>query len=212
MYVTYSKKSGKNKIISMFHQKRIILMRKRRKLIKSHKSDGDKNAQILHLEELICDSHTQEKLHDEEIVVTKIKTDPNYFFRYAKKHSLCLNEIGPLMGPNKTLTSDKYEMCCSLLYQFNSVLQSHIQKRLLQTPFFSMQPSMSNTTDLYLTDIALSEKNIIDAIQELSPTSVAGPDGLPSSLLVNCATELAPILLIIFTHSLSSGVVPPSFK
>ena len=67
---------------------------------------------------------------------------------------------------------------------------------------------MSNTTDLYLTDIVLSEKIIIDAIQELSPTSAAGPDGLPSSLLVNCATELAPILLIIFTHSLSSGVVP----
>ena len=77
-------------------------MRKRRKLVKSHKSDGDKNAQILHLEEFICDSHTQEKLHDEEIAVTKIKTDPNYFFRYSKKHSLCLNEIGPLMGPNKT--------------------------------------------------------------------------------------------------------------
>ena len=77
-------------------------------------------------------------------------------------------------------------------------LQSHILKRLLPTLFlFSMQPSMSYTTDLYLTDIVLSEKNII---------------GLPSSLLVNCATELAPFLLIIFTHSLSSGVVPPSFK
>ena len=53
---------------------------------------------------------------------------------------------------------------------------------------------------------------IIDAIQELSPTSAAGPDGLPSSLLVNSATELVPFLLIIFAHSLSSGVVPPSFK
>ena len=52
-------------------------MRKRHKLVKSHTSDCDKNAQILHLEESICDSHTQEKLHDEEIVVTKIKTDPN---------------------------------------------------------------------------------------------------------------------------------------
>ena len=56
------------------------------------------------------------------------------------------------------------------------------------------------------------EKIIIYAIQELSPTTAAGPDGLPSSLLVNCATELAPFLLIICTHSLSSGVVSPSFK
>ena len=78
-------------------------MRKRRKLVKSHKSDYNKNAQILDLEELICNSHTQEKLHDEEFAVTKIKTDSNYFFRYEKKHSICLNEIGPLMGPNKAL-------------------------------------------------------------------------------------------------------------
>ena len=71
---------------------------------------------------------------------------------------------------------------------------------------------MSSTTDLYLTDIVLSETIIIDARQELSSTSAAGPDGFLSSLLVNCSTELAPFLLIIFTHSLSPGVVPPSFK
>ena len=60
-------------------------MRKRHKLVNSHISGCDENAQILHLEELICDSHTDEELHDEEIAVTKIKTGPNYFFRYAKK-------------------------------------------------------------------------------------------------------------------------------
>ena len=66
---------------------------------------------------------------------------------------------------------------------------------------------MTNATDLYLTDIVLSEKIMYD-IQELSPNSAAGPDGIPSSLLVNCARDLAPFLLIIFTHSLSSDVVP----
>ena len=113
------------------------------------------------------------------------------------------------MGPKKALTSDRYEMCCSLLYQFNSVFTKPHSDKIVTNPSFF---SMSNTTDLYLTDIVLPEKNIIDAIQELSPTSAAGPDGLPSSLLMNCSTELAPFLLLIFTHSLSSGVVPPSFK
>ena len=51
-----------------------------------------------------------------------------------------------------------------------------------------------------------------EAKHELSTSSAAGPDGISSSLLVNCATEPAPLLLIVFTHSLSSGVVPPSFK
>ena len=79
------KKRGKKKVITSFHRKRIILMRKRRKLAKSHIFVSEKTAQILHVEELICESHRQEKLHDEEIAVTKIKMDPNYFFRYAKK-------------------------------------------------------------------------------------------------------------------------------
>ena len=59
-------------------------MRKRRKLAKSHILVSTKSAQILHAEELFFDNHRQEKLHDEEIAVTKIKMDPNYFFRYAK--------------------------------------------------------------------------------------------------------------------------------
>ena len=73
------KKRGKKKSITCFHRKRIILIRKRHKL-----TSLKKTAQILHVEELICKSHRQEKLQDEEIAVTKIKMDPNYFFRYAK--------------------------------------------------------------------------------------------------------------------------------
>ena len=49
-------------------------------------------------------------------------------------------------------------------------------------------------------------------VVRLSPNSAAGPDCIPSSLLVNCATELAPVLLLIFSHSLSHGVIPKSWK
>ena len=49
----------------------------------------------------------------------------------------------------------------------------------------------------------LNKDIIIEAIHELSLNSAAGPDCLPSSLLLNCATELAPVLLFIFSHSFS---------
>ena len=189
-------------------------MRKRRKLAKSHIFLSEKTAQILHVEELICESHRHEKLHDEEIAVTKIKMDPNYFFRYAKKHSICQSEVGPFLGPTKALISNKYEICCLLLDQFNSVFTKPNPDMIVTNPFsfFHTQSSMNEDNELYLTNIVLSEKIIFEAIHELSTRSAAGPDGIPSSLLVNCATELAPLLLIVFTHSLSSGVVPPSFK
>ena len=55
------------------------------------------------------------------------------------------------------------------------------------------------------------------AIKELSHNSAACPDGIPASLLINCAAELAPIQAILllcdlFKHTFSEGFIPPSFK
>ena len=45
-----------------------------------------------------------------------------------------------------------------------------------------------------LTDINFSETVIIDAIKELSPNSAAVPDDMPATLLIKCASEIAPLL------------------
>ena len=74
---------------------------------------------------------------------------------------------------------------------------------------------LSHTTyedDLFLTDITLSDSIIIEAIEELSPNSAGGPDSIPTSLMINCAEEITPALKIIFSHSLSSSLIPSSFK
>ena len=49
---------------------------------------------------------------------------------------------------------------------------------------------------------SLTESLIIDSIRELSSNSVAGPFGIPCSLLLNCAHELAPSLLNLFNKPL----------
>ena len=59
-------------------------------------------------------------MYEESLAVAK--SDPNYFFRYAKKFSVCVSDIGPLYDKKRNLlTSDKLEMCTILLKQFNSV-------------------------------------------------------------------------------------------
>ena len=148
-------------------------MRKRCKLAKSHIFVSEKRAQILHVEELICESHRQDKLNNEEIAVTKIKMDPNYFFRYAKKHCICHSEVGPFLGPTKVLISNKYEICCLLLDQFNSVFTKPNPDMIVTNPFsfFHTQSSMNEDNELYLTNIVLSKKIIIEAIHELSTSS-----------------------------------------
>ena len=62
--------------------------------------------------------------------------------------------------------------------------------------------SQSINPDEYLTDIEVTEPIIIDYINELSSTYAAGPDGVPSSPLLNGAAELAPALKLMFclTH------------
>ena len=35
-------------------------------------------------------------MSEESLAVTRIKSDSKYFFRYAKKISVCASEIGPL--------------------------------------------------------------------------------------------------------------------
>ena len=63
------------------------------------------------------------------------------------------------MGPTNTFTFDKYARCYSLLYQFNSVFTKPHPEEIVTNPSsFSMKPSMTNTTDLYSTDIVLSGK------------------------------------------------------
>ena len=127
------------------------------------------------------------------------------FSRYAKKFSVCASEIDPLYDKKRNLlTSDKIEMCAILLEQFNSVLQPLY--------FFSVESIAYQDDELFLTDITISESIIIDSIRELSTNSAAGPNSIPCSLLLNCAHELAPSLLILFKQSLSSCVIDPSLK
>ena len=75
-----------------FHRKRKILMRKRRKLMKKNIQDSKVSETLISIDQKVCASHQDEKLHDEQVAVAKIKDDP-HFFRYAKKSSICKSNI-----------------------------------------------------------------------------------------------------------------------
>ena len=140
----------------------------------------------------------KEKIHEEHVAVSKIKVDHKHFFRYAKRYSICKQEVGPLLNPlNNTLTDNKYEMCYLLANQFNSVFTKHKHIYVIKD---SVTFSLSHTTrdDLFLTDINPSDSIIIEAVKEFSPNSAGGSGGMPTSLLINCAEEIAPALKIFF--------------
>ena len=98
----------------------------------------------------------------------------------------------------------RLEICSLLLDQFNGVFTSPITNMIVHGPV-SFLSSQSLNPDECLTGIEITEQFIIDSIHELSSTSAAGPDGVPSSLLLKCAAELAPVLK--FYQSLSHGFI-----
>ena len=93
------KGTKKTKKVSVFYRERKILMRKRTKLRKKVHTNPSISSKIMSIEQSICESHSKEKLYDETLAVTRIKSDPNFFFRYSKKFSICTNAMGPLVTP-----------------------------------------------------------------------------------------------------------------
>ena len=60
----------------------------------------------------------------EEIAVSKISSDPKYFYSYAQKYNTVSTSIGPLKDTNGKLTHDANDMANLLNEQFNSVFNT----------------------------------------------------------------------------------------
>ena len=73
------------------------------------------------IQQELLKSHNDERLHDENKALDRIKSDPNYFFKYAKKFSKTATEVGPLLNANGVLVNDKRSMSEMLLKQFSIV-------------------------------------------------------------------------------------------
>ena len=119
------------------------------------------------IEQSICESHSKEKLYDETLAVTRIKSDPNLFFRYAKKFSICTMAIGPLLHPvTHLLTDNKTEMCTILLDQIDIVFSTPKPDMIINDPvsFSSCQSIPMGAEINYLSDIDFSESIIVESI------------------------------------------------
>ena len=123
--------------------------------------------------------------------------------------------IGPLLHQvTHLLTDNKTQMCTIVLDQFNSVFSTPKPDMIISDPvsFFSCQSIHIGAEINYLSDIDFSESIIVESIKELFSNSAAGPDGFPSSLLINWSDILAPVLKLMFSQSLTQDIFPPALK
>ena len=200
--------------ISSFYKERKGMMKRRTKLRKSLLHSQQTLNKLMAIEEAIITSHINEHSHEEAIAVAKIKEDPNFFFRYAKRFSITKQEIGPFYSDNGSLTNDKKLICKLLLEQFNSAFSIPLSDKVVTDPvsFFAVSNACYKKSEVLLTSINFSEQMIIDAISEISASSAPGPDGIQASFWKKCAIELAVPLQMLFIQSLESGIIPECLK
>ena len=73
-------------------------------------------------------------------------------------------------------------------------------------------PSPSGIPYPDMEDIEVDEAGIRKLLQKTNPRKATGPDSIPARILKDCASELAPILTIIFNKSLQEGKVPEDWR
>ena len=186
------------------------LIKRRRKITKkllhtNSKSKKDKiKDELLQIEKKLQKSFNESKRHVESKVIDSIKKNSKYFFTYAKKKSKIRSNIGPLLNCNGELTQRSKEMADILADQYAKVFSKPKQPQ--------PQPNQEKTNKVKIDEINITEDSIVKAINELSPSSSAGPDGFPAMLLKKCKDELSFPLCLLWKKSLEIGLVPTELK
>ena len=67
-------------------------------------------------------------------------------------------------------------------------------------------------TSALLSDISISEEEVVHHLWNLDPSKSPGPDNIPGLILKPCSTVIAPSLCSQFNHSLKTGTLPTEWK
>ena len=204
------KKSVQKSSMSKIPRDRRNLMRKRKRLNDKLKSDTSSirrsniEAKLTNIEIQLQQSYKNTLLQNEKRAIDAIKSNPKYFFSYAKKFSKLATKIGPLLNSNNEYTSSSAEMSEILREQYESVFSEQMSS--------SIYAELARDSPEQLINISFSETEIIAAIDELTNNSSSGPDGIPAILLKNCKSEICTPIYQLWRKSLDMGIAPSSLK
>jgi len=178
-------------------------MRKRKKLKKKFQSNKITH-KLIDIELKLQNSYNKERNNQEIDATSKIKSNPKYFYSYAKRFSKPKPKVGPLIDPTTNqLTNDNQQMANILQEQYKTVFTDPLNN-------YNLPETMDNQSQL--NDIDFTEDDIIKEINTLSSNSAAGPDGFPATLLKKANLQLAKPLYLIWRNILDKGHTPQLLK
>ena len=161
---------------------------------------------LLHYD--IRDTIISERHFRENQAVGKVKSNPKYFYSYAKRFSKQKQSISMLFDERNNICTDPQQIANILKNQFTSVFSNPEAVDMMAADF----APPSNTCRFEDTELNFSEEDIVSAIDDIKADSAPGPDGIPSVLLKSCKHALARPIHLLWSLSFDSGEVPAFYK
>jgi len=171
-----------------------------------HISNVRSQLALVHYE--IKEAHCKYRDMKENLALSKIKSNPKYFYSYAKQLSKVRSSISMLLDKNGLIKTDSKDMADILQEQFSSVFSDPAAVDV-KDPCYDVPDIKHPLLDH---DIVLCEEDVLKAIQQIPSSSACGPDGIPVALLKDCCNELVIPIMMIWSESMDSGVVPKFYK
>ncbi|KAK3888614.1 hypothetical protein Pcinc_007340 [Petrolisthes cinctipes] len=162
------------------------------------------NAKIDRINTALVNSVSNELHLKEAKAVASIKTNPNFFYKYAFTKSKTHTPVGPLTV-NDDIITDPQAISNIIKDQYETVFSTPLPSKVIhdKTSFFNSPIEREKQ----LLDVNITSHDITNAIKTLKTNSMAGPDHLPAILLKQCALEVSLPLLTFYRQSLALGVV-----
>ena len=163
--------------------------------------------QLIQLEKEAKEKILQCKQMEEKRAIYAIKSNPNYFYSYAKHNRSAKSRIGPLRDQQlgtEVYVDDPKMMADILQNQFISVFSDpkHTQIGIEPNETFT-----ENTID----DINFTKEDLSRAIDEIKENSAAADEGFPALVLKKCKTNLTYPLLLLWSTSIKTGFIHDMF-
>ena len=144
---------------------------------------------------------------EEEAALLSMKENPKSFFSFARSRQKTKARIGPFIDPSSGCPNPDPDFAAKVLSdQYQSVFVQPRQEWLVEDAEDFFTHSAGEEPSIF--DINFTESDIESACFELSSSSAAGADGVPSSLLKTCRKELKKPLFILWKSSLEQGTIP----
>ena len=153
----------------------------------------------------ITESIFNQQDHKEKIAISSIKSNPKFFFTYAKKARKAKVRVGPLFNADGKLETNPEQIANLLQDQYASVFSDPKNPN-------KVIPDKLNANIPPLCEIEITEKEIIKAISEIPENSATTEDDIPAKVLRYCKNQLAKPIKIIWQHSFETCFIHSMYK